>query len=304
VNLEDIAQPKCFYILDKLRHEAHIPVWHDDQQGTAAVNLAGLINSLKIVGKKLNEVKIAMVGAGAANTATLRLFLAAGVDAGKVIMTDLNGILHSDRKDFEKSDPRYRFCQITNKEKKKGGIPEAMRGADVVIALSAPGPGVIKKEWVADMGKDPIVFVCANPVPEIWPWEAKEAGARIVATGRSDFHNQINNSLGFPGIFRGTLDVRAKTITDEMVIAAAHELAQTAQDKGLNEEYIIPTMDDPEVYTREAVAVGLKAIEQGLARIKPSRTELIEQANRMIKRAREQANILMSSHLIPAPPEE
>jgi malate dehydrogenase (oxaloacetate-decarboxylating) len=221
-----------------------------------------------------------------------------------VIMTDLNGILHSERKDFEKSDPRYRFCQITNKEKKRGGIPEAMRGADVVIALSAPGPGVIKKEWVADMGKDPIVFVCANPVPEIWPWEAKEAGARIVATGRSDFHNQINNSLGFPGIFRGTLDVRAKTITDEMVIAAAHELAQTAQDKGINEEYIIPTMDDPEVYTREAVAVGLKAIEQGLARVKPSRTELIEQANRMIKRAREQAAILMSSHLIPAPPEE
>ncbi len=304
VNLEDIAQPKCFYVLDKLRQEAHIPVWHDDQQGTAAVNLAGLINSLKIVGKKLSEVKIAMVGAGAANTATLRLFLAAGVDAGKVIMTDLNGILHSERKDFEKSDPRYRFCQITNKEKKKGGIPEAMRGADVVIALSAPGPGMIKKEWVADMGKDPIVFVCANPVPEIWPWEAKEAGARIVATGRSDFHNQINNSLGFPGIFRGTLDVRAKTITDEMVIAAAHELAQTAQDKGINEEYIIPTMDDPEVYTREAVAVGLKAIEQGLARIKPSRTELIEQANRMIKRAREQAAILMSSHLIPAPPEE
>jgi len=304
VNLEDIAQPKCFYILDKLRQEAHIPVWHDDQQGTAAVNLAGLINSLKIVGKKLNEVKIAMVGAGAANTATLRLFLAAGVDAGKVIMTDLNGILHSERKDFEKSDPRYRFCQITNKEKKKGGIAEAMKGADVVIALSAPGPGVIKKEWVADMGKDPIVFVCANPVPEIWPWEAKEAGARIVATGRSDFHNQINNSLGFPGIFRGTLDVRAKTITDEMVIAAAHELAQTAQDKGINEEYIIPTMDDPEVYTREAVAVGLKAIEQGLARIKPSRTELIEQANRMIKRAREQAEILMSSHLIPTPPEE
>ncbi|MCJ7459855.1 MAG: NADP-dependent malic enzyme [candidate division Zixibacteria bacterium] len=304
INLEDIAQPKCFYILDKLRQEAHIPVWHDDQQGTAAVNLAGLINSLKIVGKKLNEVKIAMVGAGAANTATLRLFLAAGVDAGKVIMTDLNGILHSERKDFEKSDPRYRFCQITNKEKKKGGIAEAMKGADVVIALSAPGPGVIKKEWVADMGKDPIVFVCANPVPEIWPWEAKEAGARIVATGRSDFHNQINNSLGFPGIFRGTLDVRAKTITDEMVIAAAHELAQTAQDKGINEEYIIPTMDDPEVYTREAVAVGLKAIEQGLARIKPSRTELIEQANRMIKRAREQAEILMSSHLIPTPPEE
>jgi malate dehydrogenase (oxaloacetate-decarboxylating) len=302
VNLEDIAQPKCFYVLDRLKEEAHIPVWHDDQQGTAAVTLAGLINALKIVGKKINEVRISMIGAGAANTATLRLLLSAGVDAGKVIMSDIKGILDSGRKDFDKTDPRYRFCQITNKEKRKGGIAEAMRGADVVIALSAPGPGVIKKEWVADMAKDPVVFVCANPVPEIWPWEAKEAGARIVATGRSDFPNQINNSLGFPGIFRGTLDVRAKTITDEMVIAAAHELAQTAQDKGINEEYLIPTMEDWEVYPREAMAVGMKAIEQGLARIKPSKAELLEQATRMIKRAREQAEVLMSSHLITEPP--
>jgi malate dehydrogenase (oxaloacetate-decarboxylating) len=304
VNLEDIAQPKCFYILDKLRQEAHIPVWHDDQQGTAAVNLAGLVNALKIVGKKINEIKLSMIGAGAANTATLRLLLAAGVDPGKVVMADVNGILHPDRKDFDKNDPRYRFCQITNKDKRKGGIVEAMKGMDVVIALSAPGPGVIKKEWIADMAKDPVVFVCANPVPEIWPWEAKEAGARIVATGRSDFPNQINNSLGFPGIFRGTLDVRAKTITDEMVIAAAYELAQTAQDKGIHEEYLIPTMEDWEVYPREAVAVGLKAIEQGLAKIKLSKSELLEQATKMIKRAREQAEVLMSSHMIPQPPEE
>ena len=304
VNLEDIAQPKCFYVLDRLRQEAHIPVWHDDQQGTAAVTLAGLINALKITGKKMGEVKISMIGAGAANTAILRLLLTAGVDPGKVIMTDINGTLHPDRKDFEKNDPRYRFCQITNKDKRKGGIAEAMKGMDVVIALSASGPGVIKKEWIADMAKNPIVFVCANPVPEIWPWEAKEAGARIVATGRSDFPNQINNSLGFPGIFRGTLDVRAKTITDEMVIAAAYELAQTAQDKGIHEEYLIPTMEDWEVYPREAVAVGLKAIEQGLARVKPSKSELLEQATKMIKRARKQAEVLMDSHIIPQPPEE
>jgi malate dehydrogenase (oxaloacetate-decarboxylating) len=303
VNLEDIAQPKCFYVLDRLRQEAHIPVWHDDQQGTAAVNLAGLVNALKIVGKKINEIKLSMIGAGAANTATLRLLLAAGVDPGKVVMADVNGILHPDRKDFEKNDPRYRFCQITNKDKRKGGIAEAMKGMDVVIALSASGPGVIKKEWIADMAKNPIVFVCANPVPEIWPWEAKEAGARIVATGRSDFPNQINNSLGFPGIFRGTLDIRAKTITDEMVIAAAYELAQTAQDKGIHEEYLIPTMEDWEVYPREAVAVGLKAIEQGLARVKPSKSELLEQATKMIKRARKQAEVLMDSHIIPQPPE-
>jgi malate dehydrogenase (oxaloacetate-decarboxylating) len=303
VNLEDIAQPKCFYVLDRLRQEAHIPVWHDDQQGTAAVNLAGLVNALKIVGKKINEIKLSMIGAGAANTATLRLLLAAGVDPGKVVMADVNGILHPDRKDFDKNDPRYRFCQITNKDKRKGGIAEAMKGMDVVIALSASGPGVIKKEWIADMVKNPIVFVCANPVPEIWPWEAKEAGARIVATGRSDFPNQINNSLGFPGIFRGTLDVRAKTITDEMVIAAAYELAQTAQDRGIHEEYLIPTMEDWEVYPREAVAVGLKAIEQGLARVKPSKSELLEQATKMIKRARKQAEVLMDSHIIPQPPE-
>ncbi|HEX9912392.1 MAG TPA: NADP-dependent malic enzyme [candidate division Zixibacteria bacterium] len=303
VNLEDIAQPKCFYILDRLRQEAHIPVWHDDQQGTAAVTLAGLINALKITGKKIGEVKISMIGAGAANTAILRLLLTAGVDPGKVIMTDINGILHPDRKDFEKNDPRYRFCQITNTDKRKGGIAEAMKGMDVVIALSASGPGVIKKEWIAEMAKDPVVFVCANPVPEIWPWEAKEAGARIVATGRSDFPNQINNSLGFPGIFRGTLDVRAKTITDEMVIAAAYELAQTAQDRGIHEEYLIPTMEDWEVYPREAVAVGLKAIEQGLARVKPSKSELLEQATKMIKRARKQAEVLMDSHIIPQPPE-
>jgi len=304
VNLEDIAQPKCFYVLDRLRQEAHIPVWHDDQQGTAAVTLAGLINALKIIGKKIGDAKISMIGAGAANTAILRLLLTAGVDPGKVIMTDINGTLHPDRKDFEKNDPRYRFCQITNKDKRKGGIAEAMKGMDVVIALSASGPGVIKKEWIADMAKNPIVFVCANPVPEIWPWEAKEAGARIVATGRSDFPNQINNSLGFPGIFRGTLDVRAKTITDEMVIAAAYELAQTAQDKGIHEEYLIPTMEDWEVYPREAVAVGLKAIEQGLARVKPSKSELLEQATKMIKRARKQAEVLMDSHIIPQPPEE
>jgi malate dehydrogenase (oxaloacetate-decarboxylating) len=298
VNLEDIAQPKCFYILDTLRKEARIPVWHDDQQGTATVTLAGLINALRIVGKKINEVKIAMVGAGSANTACLRLMLSAGVDPAKVVLTDINGTLHSGRKDFDKIDPRYHFCQITNKQNIKGGIPETMRGADVTVALSASGPGTIKKEWVADMKKDAIIFACANPVPEIWPWEAKEAGARIVATGRSDFPNQVNNSLGFPGIFRGTLDVRAKTITDEMCIAAANELAQTAVDKGLHEEHLIPTMDEWEVFPREAVAVGLKAIEQGIALKKASRDELFKQASEVIKRAREQTQILMDKGII------
>jgi len=304
VNLEDISQPKCFNILDRLKNELKIPVWHDDQQGTATVTVAGLINALRIVGKKINQAKIAMVGAGAANVAVLRVMLTAGVDPAKVVMVDIDGILHKDRTDFSEDDPRYRFCRITNKENRRGGIPEAMKGMDVVIALSKPGPGTIKKEWVGEMAKDSIVFACANPIPEIWPWEAKEAGARIVATGRSDFPNQVNNSLGFPGIFRGTLDVRADTITDEMCMAAAEELAQTAVDKGLDEEHLIPTMEDWEVYPREAVAVALKAIEQGVSKVKTSKQELFERAEKTIRRAREHTHTLMESGMIPAPPPE
>jgi len=174
---------------------------------------------------------------------------------------------------------------------------------DVVIAASKPGPGVIKKEWVRAMADDAIVFAEANPIPEIWPWEAKEAGARIVATGRSDFPNQINNSLGFPGIFRGTLDVRAKTITDEMCIVAAESLAEYAREKGINENYIVPTMQEWEVYPREAVAVGLKAIEQGVARLNLSRSELYERAESIIRRARESVKLLMEKKFIPPPPE-
>ena len=203
INLEDIASPKCFYILDRLREECHIPVWHDDQQGTALVTLAGLINALKIVGKKIDQVKIVMNGAGAANLCTIRLFLAAGVDPGKVIMVDSKGTLHKGRTDLEKEHPlKWEMCLKTNAAGVVGGTEEAMKGADVLIALSKPGPGTIKKEWVASMADKAIVFACANPNPEIWPWEAKEAGAAIVATGRSDFPNQVNNSLGFPAIFR------------------------------------------------------------------------------------------------------
>jgi len=176
-----------------------------------------------------------------------------------------------------------------------------MEGADVLIALSQPGPDTIKKEWIAKMAPAPVVFVCANPVPEIFPWDAKEAGARIIATGRSDFPNQINNSLGFPGIFRGTLDVRARTITDEMCIAAAHELASCAEDKGIHEEYIVPTMDEWEVFPREATAVGLKAIEQGVARIKLTEQELLETASSRIKRAREETGMLMQEGFIKMP---
>jgi malate dehydrogenase (oxaloacetate-decarboxylating) len=305
-NLEDIEQPKCFYILDTLRKELNIPVWHDDQQGTAAVTLAGLINALKMVSKKINEVKIAMIGAGASNICIARVIIKAGVNPENIIMVDSKGILHPEREDAEILQKEYKekweMALITNKEKRKGSIKEAMEGCDVVIALSRPGPDVIKKEWIQSMAKDPIVFTCANPIPEIWPWEAKEAGAKIVATGRSDFPNQINNSLGFPGIFRGALDVQAKTITDEMCIAAAEELAKVAQDRGLREDYLIPTMDDWEVFPREACAVGMKAIEQGVARKIMDRNTLYKIALETIKEARKEIQFLMEKGFIKKPP--
>jgi len=306
VNLEDISQPKCFRILDTLREEAEIPVWHDDQQGTATVTLAGLINALKIVGKSINEVKIAFIGSGASNVACSRLIFGWGGDPAKCTMVDSKGILGMHRTDLEKGKEEYvdkwRLCQITNKERREGGIPEAMKGVDVVIALSKPGPDVLKKEWISSMGDDAIVFVCANPVPEIWPWEALDAGARIVATGRSDFPNQVNNSLGFPGIFRGTLDVRAHTITDEMCFAAAEALANHVGDQ-LDEEHILPNMDDWEVFPREAAAVAMKAQEQGLARIKVTYEEELENAKRIIKRSRDQTPLLMEEGFIAEAPE-
>jgi malate dehydrogenase (oxaloacetate-decarboxylating) len=305
-NLEDIAQPKCFHILDTLREEARIPVWHDDQQGTAAVTYAGLINAIKIVGKKPDEVKIAMVGAGASNIAISRVMFTGEFIPENVIMCDSSGTLHEGRDDIDKKKfkEKWHMCEVSNKDNVEGGIPEAMKGADVLIALSKPGPDTIKKEWIADMADDAVVFVCANPVPEIWPWEAKEAGASIVATGRSDFPNQVNNSLGFPGIFRGTLDVRATTITDEMCIAAAEELAKCAEDKGLSEDYIIPDMTEWEVFPREATAVALKAIEQGVARLEMTEEEIYKQAEKMISRAREETQLLMDNDIIKDPPEE
>jgi len=299
INLEDIEQPKCFYILEKLRKECSIPVWHDDQQGTATVILAGLINGLKIVKKKINQIKVAMLGAGAGNIATARLLFASRVNPENVVMVDSKGTLHRGRTELENTHPeKWQICLKTNKKQVKGNLPEAMKDADILIALSQPGPGIIKKEWIKEMANDPIVFACANPVPEIYPQEAKEGGARIVATGRSDFPNQLNNSLGFPGIFRGVLDVQAKTITDEMCLAAADALASYAEKKGLNEEQIIPTMDDWEVYVQEAVAVGKKAIGQGLARVKLSEKELYQKAFKKIKEAREITKLLMKEKYI------
>jgi malate dehydrogenase (oxaloacetate-decarboxylating) len=308
INLEDIANPKCFYILDTLRKEMAIPVWHDDQQGTAAVTLAGLINALKIVAKKMAEVSVTMVGVGAANIAIARLLFAAGIKPENTIFTDSKGILHTGRTDLEAKQAenpyKWDLCQRTNPGKRTGGIAEALKGADVCISLSKSGPDTIKPDWVKGMAKDAIFFACANPIPEIWPWEAKEAGARIVATGRSDFPNQVNNSTGFPAIFRGTLDVKAKTITDEMCLTAAYELAKCAEERGIHEDYISPTMAEWDTFVREAVAVGMKAIEQGVARETPSREELTKRVEKMIKEAREATGLLMSSGLIPPVPEE
>lgn len=306
INLEDISQPKCFRILDTLREKAEIPVWHDDQQGTATVTLAGVINALKLVGKKIDEAKFVFFGAGASNVACMRLLFAAGAKPANTIAIDSRGILHAEREDIRRRKNEYvdkwRICTTTNAEQRVGGPAEALVGADVCVALSKPGPGTLHKEWVEKMADDSIVFACANPVPEIWPWEAKEAGVRVFATGRSDFPNQVNNSLGFPGIFRGTLDVRATTITDEMCIAAAHALADTVGED-FNEEHILPTMDDWEVFPREAVAVAMKAQEQGLARLSRTAEELRAHAEEMIGRSRDLTDWMMKKGYIPEAPE-
>ncbi len=307
INLEDISQPKCFRILDTLREMAEIPIWHDDQQGTATVTLAGLINALKVVGKKMEDVSIAFIGTGAANVACSRLIFGWGADPAKCYMVDSKGILGKHRKDLEMRKAEYkdkwRLCQVTNAQGREGDIPDAMKDVDVVIGLSKSGPGVILPEWIKMMAEDAIVFACANPVPEIWPWEAKEAGAAVVATGRSDFDNQVNNSLGFPGIFRGTLDVRATTITDEMCFAAAKAMADHVGDR-LSSEMILPNMDDWEVFPREAVAVAMKAKEQGLARVDLTYDQVYAHAHKIIKRSREMTRTLMETGFIPEPPED
>jgi malate dehydrogenase (oxaloacetate-decarboxylating) len=310
INLEDISQPKCFEVLDTLRADPgiEIPVFHDDQQGTATVLLAGLLNALKLTNRDIRNTRFVMVGMGAANVATLRLLLASGVGMEQVVACDSRGILNPAREDViaqQASFPdKHRLCMESNPEGRCGGPAEALEDADVLIAFASPGPGVIKPEWVAGMAKDSIVFACSNPVPEIWPWEAAEAGARIVGTGRSDFPNQLNNSLGFPGIFRGALDVRARTITDEMCLAAAEALALAGEEIGLDDEHIVPDMQEDGLYAREAAAVGLKAIEQGLARVTFTGEELYALADERIRNARAMIHALMDEGIIPEAPGE
>jgi malate dehydrogenase (oxaloacetate-decarboxylating) len=306
ISLEDIEKPKCFSILEKARAKLKIPVWHDDQQGTATVILAGLINAFKIVGKKPRESLITLVGSGSANIRTAYVLIKWGVKPSNIIMVDSKGVVNPDRKDItrEKDPWKYDLTQKTNAEGRTGPITEAFKGVDAVVAASKPGPGTIKKDWVKTMADNAVLFACANPIPEIWPWEAEDAGARIVATGRSDFPNQVNNSLGFPAIFRGVLDVKATTVTDDMCIAAAQELASFAEERGMHERDILPRMDEWEVFPREAVACALKSIEQGVARVKPSREELYQRASAIIQNARQSTALLMKHNLIKKAPSE
>ena len=261
INLEDIAAPRCFEIERKLKERCDIPIFHDDQHGTAVITLAGLLNALKVVGKKKEDVKIVTSGAGAAAIAIVKLLLSAGFK--HVIMCDRKGAIYEGREGLNWI--KEEMAQVTNLEKKAGSLAEMLVGADVFIGVSAPG--TVTTEMVRTMNKDAIVFACANPTPEIFPEDAKAGGAAVVSTGRSDFPNQINNVLAFPGIFRGAFDVRARDINEEMKMAAAQALANLISDEELNADYIIPYAFDPKVGPAVAKAVAQAAIDSGVARI-------------------------------------
>ena len=262
VNLEDISAPRCFEIERRLIEECDIPVFHDDQHGTAVITLAGLTNALKLVGKKLPEVRIVLNGAGAAATAITKLLMTAG--AVDVTLCDRSGAIWNGRTDHM-NPAKQEIAELTNPNRRKGSLKEVVAGADVFIGVSAPG--VLTKEMVSTMAKDAIVFACANPTPEILPDEAKAGGAAVVSTGRSDYPNQVNNVLCFPGIFRGALDVRASVINDEMKLAAAKAIASLVSDEELSAEYILPKAFDPRVKDAVAAATAQAARDSGVARI-------------------------------------
>ena len=261
VNLEDISSPRCFEIERKLKEKCDIPIFHDDQHGTAIITLAALTNALKVVGKKKEDVRVVTSGAGAAAISIVKLLLSAGFR--NIIMTDRQGAIYEGREGLNWI--KEEMAKQTNAGKEKGGLADVIKGADVFIGVSAPN--TLSKEMVASMNKDAIVFACANPTPEIMPEDAKAAGARVVASGRSDYPNQVNNVLAFPGVFRGTFDVRASDINEEMKMAAAQALSSLVSDEELNEEYIIPRPFDPRVADAVAKAVAEAARRTGVARI-------------------------------------
>ena len=262
INLEDISAPRCFEIEKKLKEKCDIPIFHDDQHGTAIVTLAGLVNGLRVVGKKKEDVKVVINGAGAAAISITKLLLSDGFKT--VILCDRKGAIYAGRTEGMNAI-KDEMAQVTNREMVKGSLADAMVGADVFIGVSAPK--MVTTDMVKTMAKDAIVFACANPTPEIFPDEAKAGGAKVIATGRSDFPNQINNVLAFPGVFRGTFDVRASDINDEMKLAAAYALAGLIEAKDLNPEYIIPAPFDPRVRDSVAKAVAQAARDSGVARI-------------------------------------
>ncbi|MFV9511201.1 NAD(P)-dependent malic enzyme [Tepidibacillus sp. LV47] len=276
VNLEDIAAPNCFIIEERLKKELNIPVFHDDQHGTAIVTLAGLINALKLVDKKMDEIKVVVNGAGAAGIAIVKLLMSVGVK--DVIMCDTKGIIYEGRP-VGMNPVKEEIAKITNKEKVQGTLADALKGADVFIGVSVAG--AVTQDMVKSMNKDAIIFAMANPVPEIFPDEAKAAGARVVGTGRSDLPNQVNNVSAFPGIFRGALDVRARDINEEMKIAAAYAIAELINEDELTEDYVIPHPFDPRVAPKVAGAVAKAAMETGAARIQVDVKEIEEKTRRL-----------------------
>ena len=261
VNLEDISAPRCFEIEKKLKERCDIPIFHDDQHGTAVITLAGLLNALKVVGKKIEDVRIVTSGAGAAGVAIIKLLMAMGLK--NVIMTDRRGAIYRGREGL--NPIKAEMAEITNAECRRGSLADVIAGADVFIGVSAPG--TLTGDMVRTMARDPIIFACANPTPEIFPDEAKAAGAAVVSTGRSDFPNQVNNVLCFPGIFRGALDVRARDINDQMKIASAKAIASLVSEEELCADYILPAAFDPRVKDAVAKAAAQAAVESGAARI-------------------------------------
>jgi len=306
INLEDIASPKCFGILEKLAKRLPIPVWHDDQLGTAAATVAGLLNALELTHRSIRDVRTVLLGAGAANLVTARLLLELGHPPHALTLVDQKGVLHADRDDLDELELRnpwkYRIALTTNGGGRTGNLAAALAGADVLLAASTPNPDTVRPEHIRAMAKDPIVFALANPVPEIWPEVATAAGAAVVATGRSDFPNQVNNSLIFPAVFRGVLDARARSIPDEVVLAAAKELARGAAMKGLSKHHLLPTMEEPEVFPQIAAAVGDTAVRLGIARRKLTHDEFLERAHALMGRPAQLVRALARARLTPPMP--
>ncbi len=298
INLEDIESPKCFEILKRLREELKIPVWHDDQQGTALVTVAGLLGALKVVEKDIEKIKIVIIGAGAAGINNAKYAIKAGAKSQKIKIADSKGILSTSRDDLNEDSYKFEWARKTNPENIEGSKEKAFKNADVCISASTPGPGIIKKDEIRKMAKDPIVFATANPTPEILPKEAKKAGAKIIGTGRSDYPNQINNSLGFPAIFRGALEVGAEDITDEMCIAVSKAISKRAEEIGLSKDFIIPDMNDQKMYIKGAIAAAKKAMEQNIARNELSKEKLRKKIRKKIENSKDTNKILRNNGII------